>query len=600
VYVLNRNKVIIGKKVYIEDAIKIIESYTEPPVSIHALLNKENFERKKEIIQNVSISTSANKIFSVDNDIPNTYIKNQFKYALIIGNEDYSKFQLNQSKEINVQFAINDALIFKEYAVKTLGVPERNITLLTDATMGQTLYALSKINKLSKYSSGNAEIIFYYAGHGASNENTKETYIVPVDGSAVNLESAIKLDELFNKLSEFENKGVTAFVDACFSGGARDEGLKSVRGVKVVPKPNQLKNGMSVFYASSDNQSINKYPKSQHGLFTYSLLKNIKETKGNINYGELDGFLQEEVNSLSLSIGTKPQRPYVNSSEPTWKNKRLIEVSNVANNIADNEINVDVAIPVTNKNKPKSFALVIGNEDYSSYQIDLYSEANVDFALNDATVFNKYLVNTIGIPEENTILLKNATLAQIKWGLNLLEEKVKKVGKADQIIFYFAGHGLPDNEKQPYLIPVDISGHNVTSGVKLNELFKQLNSLNSDKVTVFLDACFSGGARNQGLVSLRGVKVQPKENSLSGNLIVFSSSSGEEESASYKSNYHGLFTYFILKKIKETKGDLSYKELADYIQQVIPLESVKINNKEQNPQVNHSPTITSNWVNWKF
>lgn len=599
-YVLNRNKVIIAKKLVVDDAIDIIESYTEPPVSIHALLNKENFERKKNIIQNTTVFSSANNVFNIDNDIPNTYIKNQFKYALIIGNENYSKFQLSESKDINVSFAINDALIFKEYAEKTLGVPERNITLLTDATMGQTLYALSKINKLSKYSSGNAEILFYYAGHGASNENSKETYIVPIDGSAINLESAIKLDDIFNRLSEFENKGVTAFIDACFSGGARDEGLKSVRGVRVKPKPNQLKNGMTVFYASSENQSINKHPNSEHGLFTYNLLKKIKENKGVINFGDLDRFLQEEVNSMSLSIGTKPQSPYVNSSDPYWKNKSLIQASNTASNVEENEVNVDSAIPVTNKNRPKSFALVIGNEDYNSYQIDLHSEANVDFALNDATIFNKYLINTIGIPEENTILLKNATLSQINLGLNLLEEKVKKAGKADQIIFYFAGHGLPDAEKQPYIIPVDISGHNVTSGIKLNELYKRLSSLNSDKVTVFLDACFSGGARNQGLVSLRGVKVQPKENSLTGNLIVFSSSSGDEESASFKNNYHGLFTYFILKKFKETKGDLSYKEFADYIQQVIPLESVKINNKEQNPQINLSPTLTSNWVNWKF
>ncbi|MBE9469137.1 MAG: hypothetical protein IMY72_12565, partial [Bacteroidetes bacterium] len=111
---------------------------------------------------------------------------------------------------------------------------------------------------------------------------------------------------------------------------------------------------------------------------------------------------------------------------------------------------------------------------------------------------------------------------------------------------------------------------------------------------------FTGGSRNQGLIAMRGVKIRPKKNALYGNLVVFTSSSGNESSASLKDKQHGLFTYYLLKKLQESKGNLSYKELSDFLNKKIKLESVLINNKEQTPQTNVSPEVKESWRNWKF
>ena len=53
-------------------------------------------------------------------------------------------------------------------------------------------------------------------------------------------------------------------------------------------------------------------------------------------------------------------------------------------------VDVDINIPVNNKKNPHRYALIIGNEDYSSFQTDLSSEVNVDYAINDAKVFSEY------------------------------------------------------------------------------------------------------------------------------------------------------------------------------------------------------------------
>jgi hypothetical protein len=122
----------------------------------------------------------------------------------------------------------------------------------------------------------------------------------------------------------------------------------------------------------------------------------------------------------------------------------------------------------------------------------------------------------------------------------------------------------------------------------------------SKKVNVFLDACFSGGGRNQGLVSARGVKVRPSEKTVSsGNMLVISGASGNQTALPYKEQGHGLFTYYLLKILKTTGGDISYEDLTNYVIKQTTLNSVMVNSKEQNPKVNSSPDIAGEWQAWK-
>ena len=284
-----------------------------------------------------------------------------------------------------------------------------------------------------------------------------------------------------------------------------------------------------------------------------------------------------------------------------WTKKYGTQINEGTITVKIGNSDVDVNIPKTDIVNNNIYALVIGNEDYSSFQTGLNTEANVEFAKNDARIFSKYLNKTIGIPEKNIDLKLNATYGQIKQALTRLATISELKEGNIELIFYYAGHGLPnENTKEPYIIPVDISGTDINSAIKLDDIYKQLTEFNPKKITVFLDACFSGGARNQGLLASRGVKIRPKTDYLSGNIVVFSSSSDIESSGSYKEKQHGMFTYFLLKKLQETNGDVNYKELADYLKEKITLESVLENNKKQTPQVLFSTDVTIDWGKWKL
>jgi len=262
---------------------------------------------------------------------------------------------------------------------------------------------------------------------------------------------------------------------------------------------------------------------------------------------------------------------------------------------------IDKNIPEDILKKPKRYALIIGNENYSKYQTGLNSESNVDYAGNDATTFAKYAEKTLGVPKENISLHVDAIGSKMKSEIKKMCKIAEYSNGEAEIIFFYAGHGFPDEEtKEGFIIPVDITGANVKEGIMLTKLYQQLTKNPVKRVTVFLDACFSGGGRNAGLLAARGVKIKPKEGLIEGNLVVFSASSGDQTSLPYKDKAHGMFTYFLLKKIQETKGNINYKDLADFIKKEVQLNSVIINSKDQNPDVLYNPQIEGQWENWNF
>ncbi len=260
--------------------------------------------------------------------------------------------------------------------------------------------------------------------------------------------------------------------------------------------------------------------------------------------------------------------------------------SGEARQISVGSSDVDRNIPEVVVSNPNIFAVVIGNEDYKRYQMGLKSESNVEFAEKDAETFANYLQSTYGVPKDNIRLHKNATYATMNQDLSWLSSLAANSHGNAELIFYFSGHGLPDeNTSEGYLIPVDVAGSNLKLAIKLSNLYAELSKFPTKKVTVFLDACFSGGGRTEGLLASKSVKIKPKDETINGNLVVFTSSSGDESSGFYKDKQHGLFTYYLLKKIQETKGSVDYQSLFEYLKREVNIKSLTVNNKEQNPQM---------------
>jgi len=147
---------------------------------------------------------------------------------------------------------------------------------------------------------------------------------------------------------------------------------------------------------------------------------------------------------------------------------------------------------------------------------------------------------------------------------------------------------------------VDVNAENLEYGIKMKDVLQQLSSKENNRTLVFLDACFSGAARQKALPSTRGVRIKPKKNSIPANTLVFASSTGRETSGIHPGQNHGMFTYYLLKKLKDTRGKINLGALEEYLKQQVPLNSTLINNQTQNPTIQYDYNLKNEWKKWKL
>lgn len=259
----------------------------------------------------------------------------------------------------------------------------------------------------------------------------------------------------------------------------------------------------------------------------------------------------------------------------------------------ENKADVDENLPTTTTINDNTFAVIIANEHYQDV-------ASVPYANNDGAIFAEYCKKCLGLPATNVHLVKNATLNNMKREINWLKQVSDAYKGSAKIIIYYAGHGIPDETtRDAYLLPVDGLGTDVTTGYSLQALYATLGDLHAKSITVFLDACFSGSMRDGSMIaSARGVAIKAKSSAPKGNMVVFSAASGDETAYPYKEKGHGLFTYYLLKKMQLSKGSLSLGELQNYISGEVAKRSIVVNGKSQTPTVLSSVNVGDSWKSW--
>ena len=256
---------------------------------------------------------------------------------------------------------------------------------------------------------------------------------------------------------------------------------------------------------------------------------------------------------------------------------------------------VDTKIAVNSQTDDKTFVVIVSNENYKN-------EESVPFAKNDGEVFKVCCQKTLGIPEDHIRFSPDATLGEMNYAIYWLGNMLKAYDGEARAIVYYSGHGMPDESgKEAYLLPVDGFSQSTEGALSTKNLYKKLSDMNSKNIMVFLDACFSGAKRDgKMLASSRGVAIKAKTDPVGDNTVVFSAAQGDETAYPYKSQKHGMFTYYVLEKMQQSGGYTTLGELSDYVTQQVKRKAVVENNgKSQTPTVIAS-NGNSNWRNWQF
>lgn len=275
---------------------------------------------------------------------------------------------------------------------------------------------------------------------------------------------------------------------------------------------------------------------------------------------------------------------------------------------------VDFNIPVNEPNSNShTFALIIANEDYNTLP-------NVPFAHNDGDIIQQYCIKTLGIPQRHIKMLENADAATIKsQGIAWLKDITVALKGDANIIVYYAGHGISGTDRRPYLIPLGVNYSDIKSMRKKNigdeaiqlskketkKLLSQciavdtlatwFSKMQYKNLTLILDASFNGVQRNgQPMLDLGKADKKSRGMRLRSNIVVWMAADTDKNAYAYDDQHHGFLTYFMLKELKRTQGDITYLDLYNSIEQALSYES-SLQGKLQQPVILAGGKIKETW-----
>lgn len=271
---------------------------------------------------------------------------NKNTYAVIIANENY------EAPFPNCPYAWRDATVMREYFIKTLGIPERHVKVLKNASIEQIQKkGINWLKDILVAQNGDANLIVYYSGNGITDYDYNP-YIIPcgMDLSKVRtwrgkasidvtsilsksdskkfLEQCLKVDTLCSWFNRVVANNVTFIFDAGFNGYQRDgEILVRLKHIEKKPRGLRLRNDIVIFNAADYNETVYSYDKQKHGFLTYYICKELKRTKGDIDYGDLYNNVNKLIGYES-SLQGKLQEPKViggGKVKDTWQTMRFLK-----------------------------------------------------------------------------------------------------------------------------------------------------------------------------------------------------------------------------------------------------------------------------------
>ncbi len=215
-------------------------------------------------------------------------------YAVVVGIEKYRDIPA-------VEFAARDAQAVYDYLTQVMGFDPKNVVHLENERAARADLATYLGPWLKDRVTAKSRVFVYFSGPGSPDPRTGEGYLIPYDGSPNYVgTTAVALKQLYDNLSQLPAKDVIVVLDSCFSGaGGRSllaAGIRPLVNVRLAAPGDN----MVVLSAAQSDQISTYYPETQHGLFTYFLLKGLHGAadlghSGVVTTDKLFAYLRPEV-----------------------------------------------------------------------------------------------------------------------------------------------------------------------------------------------------------------------------------------------------------------------------------------------------------------
>ena len=176
--------------------------------------------------------------------------------------------------------------------MKTLGLPKNNVRFYEDATYGNIIRAIETLKNIADVYEGDAAIIFYYAGLGATDAQTSTSYLLPTDANPSALgATGYSLQKLSDALAELNTRYSLVLIDAGFAGTDRNgQFLEKNRAVQMSSKRVLPRNKTIVLTASGSKETaFTQKELALRANISVSYLSRIATEPGRVHARRTDG-----------------------------------------------------------------------------------------------------------------------------------------------------------------------------------------------------------------------------------------------------------------------------------------------------------------------
>jgi hypothetical protein len=214
-------------------------------------------------------------------------------------------------------------------------------------------------------------------------------------------------------------------------------------------------------------------------------------------------------------------------------------------------------------------------------------------------VMRQFVIKTLGYREGNVFVLRDASKAGFESYFGnrdnhrgRLFDLVRK-GVSD-VFVYVSGHGVPGDDKDGYLLPVDGDPGQVSlTGYNVRTLVENMNKVPARTVTIALDTCFSGISQGGTLIkATSGIYIRPKFTSL-GRVTLLTAATGTQTSSWDTGAKLGLFTRHFIEGMLgradvdggNRNGSIELSELKSYVASRVTYQARRRYSRDQTPEV---------------
>ncbi len=276
------------------------------------------------------------------------------------------------------------------------------------------------------------------------------------------------------------------------------------------------------------------------------------------------------------AIKNKAGKYTVEIALKSGKNEIGIEAFNKTNTVTSyrESLTINAGIP---KHKPKLYAIVAGVNDFEARWA-----SHLKYSVNDARAIKALAEKNINKVFDSVEVKYLANTEVTKSHIyQAIKEISKKAKLEDTILFFISTHGKAYKGRL-FLVPHN--NKNIANLINFKELFGAVQSINALNQIFVIDACESGEA-NDIVSSVYDSRASVLAKS-SGVHLLLATTRGTSAFESQDPNIkHSLFTYRILKTLKDKHTDLNKDHFISILELSKRLKQTTKNNTYQYPVI---------------